>query len=203
MLTDSCSKSRIGSGTQMYRERVHTEVCSNPAELFYVWRQMTFFFFFKCFSFNVKRHLSSKPDGGGWHVEAERCFHVALRSFWLAEQLALKLRSTKAVTWVAKYCKTDIVWKPNVLSKQKTNTPTFWGLDLKAETRVVTSFNCGQKFLVWSKWCSDRRVSRLGFCHLWVFFPREWYNQTLRLYWFKLINPLIEDVDSAALERLK
>lgn len=29
--------------------------------------------------------------------------------------------------------------------------------------------------------------------------PDSW----LRLYWFKLINPLTEDVDSAALERLK
>lgn len=46
MLTDSCSKSRIGSGTQMYHEHTHTEVCSNPAELFYVWRQTTCFFFF-------------------------------------------------------------------------------------------------------------------------------------------------------------
>lgn len=197
MLTDSYSKSHIGSGTQMYCEHAHTEVCYNPVELFYVWRQ-TRFFFFKCFSFNVKRHLRSKPDVGGWAP-------FSVRPYWLVAQLPLKLRSTKPVTWVAKYCKTDIVWKSNVLPKQKTNTPTSWGLVLKDETRVGTSFNFSPKKFFLS--CKAKGARTAGaaaqaFVNR-VFVPREWCNQTQRLYWFKLINPLIEDVDSAALQRLK
>lgn len=31
----------------------------------------------------------------------------------------------------------------------------------------------------------------------------EWYSSTMRLYWFKLINPLTEEGDSGALAWLK
>lgn len=47
MLKDSCSKSLIESGNQMYHEHERTEMRSNPMELVYVLRRTGTFMLFQ------------------------------------------------------------------------------------------------------------------------------------------------------------
>lgn len=85
----------------------------------------------------------------------------------------------------------NILYKFKKLKEQKTE-------------RKSSASNCLSKtsFLSWKARAWTSAAADKALCGV-SYFLGEWCNPTKRLYWFKLINPLTEEGDSVALERLK
>lgn len=127
---------------------------------------------------------------------------------WLNVQNMFTIEQTQRAlhvqTWYRLY-KINIK-KENMLQKKTHKQINILHIfkNLTGQKTKSSASNCLSKtsFLSWKARAWTSAAADKALCGV-SYFLGEWCNPTKRLYWFKLINPLTEEGDSVALERLK